>query len=77
MSTPTVEVKDPDIIEIPSDMIQLGFTDDGMPISEPTEKAIDAGKDDKAANDELEAMRKERDDVASRLATEAAAKIKA
>lgn len=77
MSTATTEVKDPDIIEIPSDMIQLGFTDDGMPISEPTEKAIDAGKDDKAANDELEAMRKERDDVASRLATEAAAKTKA
>lgn len=78
MST-TVEVKDPSLIEIPSDMIQLGFTADGMPIAEPTDKAIAEGKeeDPKATLAELEQMRRERDEATQRLTAEAEAKTKA
>ena len=78
MST-TVEIKDPSLIEIPSDMIQLGFTDDGMPITEPTDKAVAEGKDEPKAPTlaELEQMKRERDEATERLTAEAAAKAKA
>lgn len=77
MST-TVEVKDPSMVEIPSDMIQLGFTADGMPIAEPTDKAIAEGKEEPTATlAELEQMRRERDEATQRLTTEAEAKAKA
>lgn len=78
MST-TVEVKDPSMVEIPSDMIQLGFTADGMPIAEPTDKAIAEGKEEPKPPTlaELEQMRRERDEATQRLTTEAEAKTKA
>ena len=78
MST-TVEIKDPSLIEIPSDMIQLGFTDDGMPITEPTDKAVAEGKEEPktATLADLEQMKRERDEATERLTAEAAAKAKA
>jgi hypothetical protein len=62
MATEAVEVKDPDVVEIPADMIQLGFDDDGMPKSEPTEKAAEVKDEPKAPTlAELKALERERD----------------
>lgn len=69
MATEAVEVKDPDVVEIPADMIQLGFDDDGMPKSEPTAKAAEVKEEPKAPTlAELKAMEKERDAERERAA---------
>lgn len=76
MSTAAVTIKDPDLIEIPPDAIQLGFDTDGMPRTDPVDEVP---KDEPKAPTlaELEALRREKDETAARLSTEAAARVKA
>ena len=66
-ATEAVELKDPDIIEIPADM-QLGFDTDGMPKTEPIEK-VEVKEEPKAPTlEELRTLQKERDAERDRAA---------
>ena len=76
MSTPTVEIKDPDIIEIPPDM-QLGFDADGLPKTDPVEQAAEPEAD--KTKEELARLQRERDEMAEarqRAETEVVARSK-